>query len=576
MNKLVSKLPFIEKLGYGLGDTASHFVWDMVGFWILIFYTDTFGISPAAAGTIMLIARVWDMVTDPLMGIISDRTNTRWGKFRPFILLTAIPYAILAVFTFTTPDLSQTGKVIWAATTYFLLMTAYTAINLPYSSLMAVMTSDTNERAGLNTFRFVSAFTGQLIVTGLALSMAVFFGKGDFTTKISTANSKGGKAVVVENDSIKYNPDPNFIGIDTLVYSIVDENSKSDSGIVYVVVEPSDELDSDSQLTFVAFDSSAIKAKAKISKLLPYPDAVEDVHYIKQGSLSTYINVRGNDNIVDKAKGYQYTLMVLGFLSVVFFLITFFTTKERIQPPKAQVNSIKEDLKNLIANRPWIILALVGIVSFVMFALQNLSIAYYFKYYIGTEENVQLFNVVSSIALIIALPAAKPLAKRFGNRNVFMASTIFSGIFFGLLYIPGKGDYTLIYIFNILAKMTYAPAVVLLWTMLADTADYTEWKTGRRSTGLVFSAATFAQKAGWGIGGALAGWLLYIFKFEANIVQTESAINGIKLMVSVIPGLLYVSCAGLLYFYTLDLKTTAIMKEELDARRLKEKVENPE
>ena len=573
MNKILSKLTFKEKLGYGLGDTASHFVWDMVGFWILIFYTDTFGISPAAAGTIMLIARVWDMVTDPLMGIIADRTNTRWGKFRPFILLTAVPYAILAVLTFTTPDLGQTGKVIWAAATYFLLMTAYTAINLPYSSLMAVMTSDSNERAGINTFRFVSAFSGQLIVTGFALTMALFFGKGDFSTKLISDNGIKGTAVVVGNDSIKYNPNSNFIGIDTLIYSIEDENSKIAKGIVYVVVEPDDKIKNDSLIAFVSFDSTDIKDKAKVSGMVPYPDANEDVHYIKQGSTSTYINVRANDNIVDKAKGYKYTLMVLGFFSVVFFLITFFSTKERIQPPKAQKNSIKEDFKNLLSNRPWIILALVGIVSFVMFALQNLSIAYYFKYYIGTEENVQIFNIVSSVALIVALPAARPLAKRFGNRNVFMASTILSGIFFSLLYIPAKGDYALIYIFNILAKMTYAPAVVLLWTMLADTADYSEWKTGRRSTGLVFSAATFAQKAGWGIGGALAGWLLYMFKFEANIEQTDSAIRGIKLMVSVIPGILYASCAGLLFFYTIDYKTTEIMKEELDARRLAEEKE---
>ena len=426
MKKIVEKLSFKEKLGYGLGDTASHFVWDMVGFWILIFYTDTFGISAAAAGTIMLIARIWDMVTDPMMGIISDRTSTRWGKFRPFILWTAVPYAILAVLTFTTPDLSETGRVIWAATTYFLLMTAYTAINLPYSSLMAVMTSDTNERAGINTYRFVSAFTGQLIVTGFALSMALYFGKGDFSTTINTENTKGGLAVVVDNDSIKYEVNPDFYGIDTILYSIEDKKARKATGVVYVVVEPSGDSDSQLPLNPVTFDSTDIKTKAKIAGIIPYPKANEDVYYIKQGASTSFLNVQANDNTIDKAKGYKYTLMVLGFLSVVFFLITFFTTKERIQPPKAQTSSIKEDFKNLLTNRPWIILALVGIVSFIMFALQNLSIAYYFKYYIGTEENVQLFNVVSSVALIIALPAAKPLAKRFGNRNVFMASTILS------------------------------------------------------------------------------------------------------------------------------------------------------
>ena len=111
MNKIGTKLSLKEKIGYGLGDTASHFVWDMVGFWILIFYTDTFGISAAAAGTIMLIARFWDMISDPLMGIIADRTNTRWGKFRPYILWMAIPYSVLAVLTFTTPDLAQQEKL---------------------------------------------------------------------------------------------------------------------------------------------------------------------------------------------------------------------------------------------------------------------------------------------------------------------------------------------------------------------------------------------------------------------------------------------------------------------------------
>ena len=292
-------LTFKEKLGYGLGDTASHFVWDMVGFWLLIFYTDVYKIPAAAAGTIMLIARFWDMGIDPVIGIISDRTQTRWGKFRPYILFGALPYAVLAVLTFTTPDFGVTGKIIYACATYVLLMTAYAAVNLPYSSLAAVMTSDTYERAGVNQYRFICAFVGQLVVTGLALTLAKYFGGGD------------------------------------------------------------------------------------------------------------------------EAMGYQHTLILFGCLSVVFFFITFMTTKERVQPLKSLEGSIKEDLKNLFKNRPWIILAIVGIVSFVMFAMQNAAIAYYFKYYIGKEKNVQLFNVIGTIALIVALPFSKPLARRFGNKNVF-------------------------------------------------------------------------------------------------------------------------------------------------------------
>jgi GPH family glycoside/pentoside/hexuronide:cation symporter len=440
-----------EKLGYGLGDTASHFVWDMVGFWLLFFYTDVYKIPAAAAGTIMLIARFWDMGIDPVIGLISDRTRTRWGKFRPYILFGALPYAVLAVLTFTTPDFGVTGKIIYAGATYVLLMTAYAAINLPYSSLAAVMTSDTYERAGLNTYRFICAFGGQFVVTGLTLWLVEFLGGAD------------------------------------------------------------------------------------------------------------------------KARGWQHTAILFGFLSLVFFFITFKTSKERVQPLKSLEGSVKGDLKGLFKNRPWIILAIVGIVSFVMFAMQNAAIAYYFKYYIGKEDSVQLFNVIGTIALIVALPFSKPLAKRFGNKNVFIGSSLISGAFFISLYLPGEKDVITIYTLNILAKMAYAPAVPLLWTMIADSADYSEWKSGRRATGLYFSAATFAQKAGWGIGAAIAGWVLYIFNYVPDAVQTPKALTGIKLLISVIPGILYMSCALFMIFYNIDSKTTDQMKKDLDLRREKEK-----
>ena len=447
-----SRLSVKEKIGYGLGDTASHFVWDMVVFWIMIFYTDTFGISPAAAGTIMLIARAWDMVSDPLMGVISDRTRSRWGKFRPYILWAALPYSVLAVLTFSTPDLGQTGKVIYAAVTYLLLMTAYTAINLPYSSLGAVMTSDSIERTSLNTYRFICAFVGQLIVSGLALTLAGYFGQGD------------------------------------------------------------------------------------------------------------------------DAKGYRLTVTLFAVISFVLFIVTFLSTRERIQPPPTQQDSIKQDFRILLRNRPWVILASVGIVSFVMFALQNLSLAYYFKYFIGSEGSVERFNVVGAVALIVALPLSKPLAQRFGKKNVFIGSSLLSGLFFCLLYLPGAESLGWIYALNILGKMAYAPAVPLLWTMIADAADYGEWTTGRRATGLFFSAATFAQKGGWGIGGALAGWLLAAYGYVEQTAgqaaeQTALAITGIRLMISVFPGLLYMSCALALIFYNLDEPTCETMRRELEERR---------
>jgi GPH family glycoside/pentoside/hexuronide:cation symporter len=249
-----------------------------------------------------------------------------------------------------------------------------------------------------------------------------------------------------------------------------------------------------------------------------------------------------------------------------------------VQPLKSLEGSIKGDFKNLFKNRPWIILAIVGIVSFVMFAMQNAAIVYYFKYYIGNEDSVQSFNVIGTVALIVALyivalPFSKPLAKRFGNKNVFIGSSLISGVFFILLYLPGEKNVITIYTLNILAKMAYAPAVPLLWTMIADAADYSEWKTGRRATGLYFSAATFAQKAGWGIGAAITAWLLTAFNYVPNAIQTPTALIGIKLLVSVIPGILYMSCALFMLFYTIDSKTTDQMKMDLDIRREKERAE---
>jgi GPH family glycoside/pentoside/hexuronide:cation symporter len=444
------RLAVKEKLAYGLGDIASHFVWDMVGFWLLFFYTEVYKIPAAAAGTIMLIARFWDMAIDPVIGIISDRTQTRWGRFRPYILFGAVPYALIAVMAFSTPNFGATGKIIFAGVTYVLLMTVYAAVNLPYSSLAAVMTSDTYERAGLNTYRFICAFAGQFVVTGAALSLARYFGHGD------------------------------------------------------------------------------------------------------------------------KAQGFQSTLILFGVLSVVFFFITFAGCKERVRPSAPPPGSLKADLRNLFHNPPWLILALVGIVSFVMFAMQNAAIAYYFKYYIGREESVQLFNVIGTVALIVALPLSKPLATRFGNRKVFIASSLLSGAFFIALYVPGPRNIFSIYALNILAKMSYAPAVPLLWTMIADSADYSEWKTGRRATGLWFSAAVFAQKAGWGVGAAIAGWVLTVFNYVPDVTQTATALTGIKLLISVIPGVLYMSCAVFMIFYVIDPQTTATMKQEIDARRANE------
>ncbi|ABS07334.1 glycoside-pentoside-hexuronide (GPH):cation symporter [Shewanella baltica] len=168
-----------EKIAYGLGDTASNIVFQTVMLFLTFFYTDIFGISPAFVGTMFLLVRLIDAVTDPLMGALADRTNTRWGKFRPYLLWFALPFGIISVLAFTTPDLTEDGKMIYAFVTYTALMMVYTAINIPYCALGGVLTADPKERVSVQSYRFVFAMLGGLLVSGLTLPLVEFLGKGD-------------------------------------------------------------------------------------------------------------------------------------------------------------------------------------------------------------------------------------------------------------------------------------------------------------------------------------------------------------------------------------------------------------
>jgi Na+/melibiose symporter-like transporter len=174
-----ARLSVGEKVGYALGDLAAGFVFQTMVMLQLAFYTDTFGITAAAAGTLFLAVRVFDAAFDPFMGVVADRTKTRWGKFRPWVLWTAVPFGVMAVLAFTTPDFSPSGKLAWAYVTYILLMVVYSANNLPYSALSGVMTADIGERTALSQYRFVAAMLGQLVIQGLALPMVKALGGGD-------------------------------------------------------------------------------------------------------------------------------------------------------------------------------------------------------------------------------------------------------------------------------------------------------------------------------------------------------------------------------------------------------------
>jgi GPH family glycoside/pentoside/hexuronide:cation symporter len=461
----------------------------MAGMFLFFYFTDVYGISAAAAGTIMMVARIWDAISDPMIGIIADRTKTKYGKFRPYMLWFAVPLSVSLVVLFTTPDLEETGKIIYATCAYLLLSTFYTAVNLPFSALSGVMTADPGQRTLLNQYRFFLGFTGMFIV-----SFTMYF-----------------KNLLILDDVLAYAKSINL---------------------------------SPKALDFI--------------KLYNWADAkLLDSTGTLQGMITQF-----------EQNAFQLIAIILGVLGVILLLISYFSTKERIEPPKNQKSNLREDIKNVFGMKAWIILFVLGIITFVLILLQAAVINQYFKYFIKSENDATILYTSTTIALIIGVLLARPLTKKFEKRDVYIVCSAIAGIFTIALYIPGPEDFYMLHTINILSKLAIAPTIPLLWAMIADTADFSEWKNNRRATGLFFSATTFAQKLGGGIATGLAGFILTIANYDgAAIEQTDEAILSLRLLFSIIPGTLYLITAVLLFWYKLDDKTLEKVKIELEARR---------
>ena len=450
MSTLAERLPVKEKVGYALGDTAANLIFQTMVMFQLAFYTDTFGITAAAAGTLLVVVRVWDAIFDPVMGILSDRTKTKWGKFRPWILWTAVPFGIMGFLTFMTPDFSDSGKLIYAYVTYIVLMMIYSANNLPYSALSGVMTGDLGERTSLSSYRFVFAMIAQLIIQGLALPMVSYFGAGN------------------------------------------------------------------------------------------------------------------------SAVGYKYTMGIFSSLAVVLFFITFATTKERIQPDPAQKASLKEHFGDLMKNGPWIVMFFVTLLLFITLAMRGSVVFYYFRYYINTENYESLFswfNVIGTVATIIGIFFSKGLSMKFGKRNVFIGGLAGTALFCVVFVFLPPQAIEIMFATEILRQFVYGFTIPLLWAMMADVADYSEWKNKRRATGIVFSAIVFALKAGLGFGGAITGYVLSMYGYVPNVAQTDTALSGIVMTMSVFPAITFGLCAACLVFYKIDKQAEIQITDELAERR---------
>jgi Na+/melibiose symporter-like transporter len=490
MSAKPQKLSFIEKAGYSLGDAAANFVFQTMILFQLSFYTDTLGITAAAAGSLLLVGRLWDAFFDPMMGVMADRTKTRWGKFRPWLLWTAIPWGVAMFLAYTTPDWGMTGKLVYACLTNILLMTLYSANNTPYSAMTGVMTGDVHERTSLSSYRFVAALIAQLIVGGFTLPLVAKFGHGN------------------------------------------------------------------------------------------------------------------------NAKGWQMTMALWATICVVFFVITFLTTRERIQPDPKQKVSARLDFGDLLKNGPWIAMFILTVCHFLVLAMRGGTMFYYFRYYVnqdrlfellqslglspasgavptgtwhyllntfglivdGAKTNVSsvgfsLFNMSSLFVTLIGVLCSSLLSIRFGKKAVALAGFSMTTIFMALFVLLPPTAIGTVFILEYLRVLTYGPTVPLIWAMFADVVDYAEWRTGRRTTGVIYATILFGLKAGLSLGGAIAGWLLSGYGYRANAVQTPGALLGIRMTMSVYPAAFFLIVIVCLICYKIGKRLNIQIQDELAERR---------
>lgn len=441
----------LEKIGYGLGDTASNIVFQTVMMFMAFFYTDVFGISAAAMGTLFLVVRVIDAITDPLMGAITDRTNTRWGKFRPYLLWLCIPYAVIAVLAFTTPDYTADGKLIYAYVTYTLLMIVYTAINIPYCALGGVITGDTAERVSLNSYRFFLATGGGVLVAATMLGMVEWFGNG-------------------------------------------------------------------------------------------------------------------NDQ-----KGFQMAMGVFSLLAIIMFVVSFFLTEERVVQAVEKTTTFWEDMKVLLANDQWRIIAVLNFVLLIPLVIRGGAAIYYLKWFVGREDLTSVFLTVGMVSAMIGASFASPLTRRTSKVKAYMLLHVIIAVFSIALFFISKDQLALIFVVFALVNFFGQMTSPILWAMMADTVDYGEYKTDRRITGLVFSGALFTLKLGMAVGGAILGYLLAYYGYQGEAAtQAPETITGILIIFSLVPAIGHLLLLAIIPRYKLNKEYYDTIRAELDRRQVNE------
>jgi len=531
----MQKLSLKEKIGYALGDGAANIAWRGVSTFLFIFYTDVFGLNPAVVGVLFLIARFGDGILDVLMGIICDRTNSKYGKFRPWILWTAIPLGISLSMLFTSPNLGPSGKIVYAYATYLLFFFMYTANNIPYGALMAVMTSDDKERTSLGSYRMVGAFIGGMIVQGALLFLVAHFGNINPTVNVKQLEPAKYEVTVSTNEDIKNVNIKTKDGIATFIWA----DAALSKGDNTPATGKSFSMESKKEYSFVVAGEENLEAK-KIS-------------------------------IIDQKRGYSSAIYLMSIFLSLFMILTFASTRERVLPPKDQETNLMKDLKNLVRNRPWVVLLVIGMLFNVFNNIKQGIVVIYFTHYLHNPFLTASYLIVLAFASIGGAMITTPLGKRYGKRNLFIAALIFSGIVNSLFVFCGPGNISGIFAIGIIGEIGSAIFPTLFFAMLGDAADYSEFKNGRRATGLVYSAGSFATKFGGGIAGAIIGLVLAAFNYNGqDATSIPGAIPGIIMLMSWIPAIIAFAAAGFMTLYPLTQKKMDEITIELNMRRAKE------
>jgi GPH family glycoside/pentoside/hexuronide:cation symporter len=511
-----------EKVGYGLGDTASNLFWKTFEFFLMYFYTDVFGISAKSAGTMMLITRLWDAINDPLFGYLADRTKTAWGRFRPYLLWLAVPFAISGAMTFYTPDLDPTGKLIYAYVSYTIVMMLYTAINIPYGALMGVISPNSLERTSVSTYRFVLAFIGGIIVQYGTLNMVEFFGGG--TTEVIV----GGIATE----------------------QIVDEAA----GFFWTMVVFSVAA---MLLFFICFATTK-------ERVQPEPTQTStlnaDVKFVLTSTTLHQVVLVSVAVLSALASG--FALEVCGWVAAVYIVLSLLLLVVRRwalshYASVSQESSFQNDFHDLLKNRPWMALFGFGLLQLMGLFIRGGAILYYFKYYCQQADRASLFLVLGSVAAIFGMLLTKHLTAIFGKKTLMVLVNVLVAILTAAFVFLNPENIYWMFALHLCASFIGGPSPVLLWAMYADAADYSHWKNGRRATGLVFSAATFAQKMGCAVGAATVGFALDFFEYLPPIdgtdqPQSDYTLWGLCLMMSLIPAAFLFLGASCLAFYNIS------------------------